>query len=93
MGCSQSASNILKKPRLTESVKDLKITGQKKENYEERRQEHGEKSMSNRSKTAPGNYEEMQIEHGESVSTSTTRQGLREDGPNGRKPSYYLHHK
>ena len=36
---------------------------------------------------------EIQIEHGESVSTSTTRRRLREAGPNGCKPSYYLHHK
>ena len=36
---------------------------------------------------------EMQIEHGESVSGSTTRRRLREAGPNGRKPSYYLLHK
>ena len=34
VGCSQSVSNILKKPQLTRSVKDLKIPGQKKENYE-----------------------------------------------------------
>ena len=53
MGCSQSVSNIFKKPKLTGSVKDLKISRQTKENYEERGLNHGEKSMSNRSKTAP----------------------------------------
>ena len=51
------------------------------------------KSKSNRCKAAPWNKAEMQIEHGESVSTSTTRRTLREAGPNGRKPRYYLHHK
>ena len=30
VGCSQSVSNILRKPRLTGRVKDLKIPGQKK---------------------------------------------------------------
>ena len=56
VGCSQrSVSNVLKKPRLTGSVRDLKILGRKKENYEERGQNHGEKSKSSRSKTAPEN--------------------------------------
>ena len=56
MGCSQrSVSNILKKPRLTGSVRDLEISGRKKENYEERGQNRGGKSKSNRSKTAPEN--------------------------------------
>ena len=55
MGCSQSVNNILKKPRLTGSVKHLKIPGRKKENYEERGQNHGKKSKSNRSETAPEN--------------------------------------
>ena len=53
MGCNQSFSNISKKPRLTGIVKDLKIPGQKKENYEQKGHNHGEKSISNRSKTAP----------------------------------------
>ena len=55
MGCSQCVSNISKKPRLTGSVKDLKIPRRKKEYYEERGQNHGEKSKSNRCKTAPEN--------------------------------------
>ena len=93
MGCSQSVSNILKKPRLTGSVKDLKIPVQKKENYEERGQNQSEKSMSNGSTTAPENEAEMQIERCESVSTSIIQRRLREAGPNSRKPSYYLHHK
>ena len=74
VGCNQTVSNILKKPRLTVSVKDCKIPRQRKENYEERGQNHGEKSMSNRSTTAPENYEEMQIEHGEIASTFNTRE-------------------
>ena len=53
MGCSQrSVSNILKKLRLTGSIRDWKIPGQKKENYKERGQNQREKIKSNRSKTA-----------------------------------------
>ena len=55
VGCSQSISNILKKSRLTGSVEDLTIPGQKKENYKERGYNHGAKSMNNRYKTAPEN--------------------------------------
>ena len=37
LGCSQtSISNIVKKPRFTGSVRDLKIPWRKKENYEDR---------------------------------------------------------
>ena len=51
----RSVSNVLKKPRLTGSVRDLKIPGRKKKNYEEKGPNHGEKSKSNRSNTAPEN--------------------------------------
>ena len=78
---------------LLEVLKIWKFLDKRKENYKEREQNHGEKSMSNRSKAAPKNEAEMQIEHGESVSASTTRRRLREAGPNGRKPGYYLHYK
>ena len=54
VGSDQNVSNMLK-PRLTGSVKDLKIPGQKKENYKERGQNGDKKSKSNCSKTAPEN--------------------------------------
>ena len=86
MGCSQSVSNILKKPRLTGSVKDLKISVEEKENY-------GEDRIMVR-KACPivlrldqKIIAEIQIEHGESVSTSTTRLRLKEAGLNNHKPS------
>ena len=51
------------------------------------------RSKSNRYETAPKNKAEMRIEHGKGVFTSSTRRTLREAGPNGPKPGYYLHRK
>ena len=86
-GCSQrSFRDILKKQRLTESVKDLKIPGRKRKTTKREDRIIVRKSKSNRYKTAPEIKADMQIEHGVSISTSTTQRRLREAGLNGRKP-------
>ena len=72
MGCTESVSEILKKNRLTGSVKDSKIPGQKQKTSKREYRLMVRKSKSNRYKTAPQIKAEMLIEHGVNISVSTT---------------------
>ena len=86
-GCTQSSvSEILKKKRLTGSVKDAKIPGRKRKTSTREDRVVVRKSKSNRFKMAPQIKAEMQIEHGVNISVSTTRRRLREAGLKDCKP-------
>ena len=79
VSCSQkSISEILKKHRITGSVKDRKILGPKRKMTERQGCTKVHKSKMDRSKTAPQIKAEVQLEHGISMSTSTTQRRLRE---------------
>ena len=89
----RNVSNILKKQRLTGSVKDLKIPERKRKTTKSEDWFMLKKCKSDCYKTATENKAEMQIEHSGSVSISAARRRLREAGPNSLRPNYYLHHK
>ena len=87
VGCTQSSvSEILKKKRLTGSVKDAKIPGRKRKTSEREDRLMVRKSKSNHYKTAPQIKAEMLIEHGVNILVSTTQRRLREAGLKGCKP-------
>ena len=87
VGCSQgSVSDILKKQRLTGSVKDAQIPGRRRKTSEREDQIIVRKSKSNHFKTAQEIKVEMQNKHAVSVSLSTTKRRLREAGLKGCKP-------
>ena len=81
MGCTQSSvSEILKKKRLTGSVKYAKMPGRKRKTSEREDWFMVRKSKSNCYKTAPQIKAEMLIELGVNITVSTTQRRLREAG-------------
>ena len=85
-GTQSSVNEILKKKRLTGSVKDAKIPGLKRKTSEREDRLMVRKRKSNRYKTAPQIKAEMLIGHGVNISVSTTQRRLREAGLKRCKP-------